>query len=161
MKNEDAAKILGLDENITPETVKIAFRRAANKYHPDKGGSDEMMKAVNQAYETLKDFSGNLESGDLNYPDELNDAINAILNLADIEIEICGAWVWVTGETKQHSKELGKNGAGFFYASKKKAWYYRPSDWVSKARGSFSMDDIRSTHGSQSVKGSKQKTIAA
>ena len=160
MKNEDAAKLLGLANDITPDTVKLAYKRACNKYHPDKGGSDEMMKAINQAYQTLKEFEGSLESGDLNYPDELNEAINNIINLPGVFIEVCGAWIWVTGETKQHAKALGKNGAKFFYASKKKAWYFRPSDWKSASRGKFSLDEIRAKHGSNSVKGRAAIAIA-
>jgi DnaJ-class molecular chaperone len=50
MKLEDAAKILNLSGDVTPETIKAAYRRASSKYHPDKGGSVEMMQTVNQAY---------------------------------------------------------------------------------------------------------------
>jgi hypothetical protein len=160
MKLDDAAKILNLSESITPEIVKMAYRRASSKYHPDKGGSVEMMQAVNQAYEVLKDHSGMVDGGDDNYSDALNDAINAVVNLQGINIEICGAWVWVTGDTKPHAKVLGKNGAGYFYASKKQAWYFRPSDWKSTSRGNFSLDDIRANHGSQAVKGQSSRQLA-
>jgi hypothetical protein len=156
MKINDAAKILNLNGDVTQELIKTAYRRASSKYHPDKGGSEEMMKAVNQAYEALKNYDGySVDSGEQSqknsYSDALNDAINAILNLEGIEIEVCGAWVWLTGETKKHAKALGKHGAGFFYASKKQAWYFRPNDWKSVSRGSFSLEDIRNRHGSQSV----------
>jgi hypothetical protein len=161
MKIDDAAKILNLIGDVTPEIIKAAYRKASSKYHPDKGGSTEMMQAVNQAYETLKDYTGALDGGDDNYSDALNDAINAIINLKGIDIEICGAWVWVTGDTKPHAKALGKNGAGFFYASKKQSWYFRPSDWKSSARGNFSMDDIRARHGSQKVNGKEHKKVAS
>ena len=122
-----------------------------------------MMQAVNQAYEALKDYSGMVEVDEtqLNYGEELNDALNKIIHLSGLIIEICGAWVWVTGDTKPHSKELGKNGAGFFWAKKKKAWYFRPSDWKSASRGNWSLDDIRNGHGSQSVKGFQRKAIIA
>jgi hypothetical protein len=163
MKLEDAAKILNLTGNVTPEIVKKAYRRASSKYHPDKGGSVEMMQAVNQAYDALKEYSGKLDAGEDNYSELLNEAINAIVNLEGIEIEVCGAWVWVTGKTKQHAKALGRKegGAGFYYASKKKAWYYRPADWKSVSRGNFSLDDIRATHGSQTVKGKRSHMLAS
>jgi hypothetical protein len=160
MKLDDAAKILNLGGDVTPEMIKTAYRRASSKYHPDKGGSVEMMQAVNQAYESLKDYQGAIDGGDDNYSDALNDAINAVINLKAIDIEICGAWVWVTGDTKPHAKALGKNGAGFFFASKKKAWYFRPSDWKSSSRGNFSLDDIRANHGSQVVKGKSARQLA-
>ena len=152
MKIEDAAKILEITGNLTKEIIKKAYRKACSKYHPDKGGSTEMMQAVNQAYDALKNYEGEVEAGDLNYSEELNDALNKIINLQGLEIEICGAWIWVTGDTKPYSKELGKNGAGFFWARKKKAWYFRPSDWKSSSRGTWDLDKIRGTHGSQKVK---------
>ncbi len=154
MKIEDAAKILGLDGELTKELIKKAYRLASSKYHPDKGGSVEMMQAVNEAYESLKDYEGVVNSGDVDYGQALNDAINKIINLEGIKIEVCGAWVWVTGETKPYAKVLGRKegGAGFYYASKKKAWYYRPEDWKSSNRGRWSLDDIREKHGSEEVK---------
>jgi hypothetical protein len=152
MKLDDAAKILNITGDITPESTKTAYRQASSKYHPDKGGSVQMMQAVNEAYEQLKDYTGPVTSGDDNYPEELNDAINAVSGLEGLDIEICGAWVWITGNTKAHAKALGKNGAGYFYASKKQAWYFRPSDWKSTGRGKFSLQDIRNTHGTQSIK---------
>ncbi len=163
MKIEDAAKILELNGELTKEIIKKAYKKASSKYHPDKGGSVEMMQAVNQAYDALKDYSGTVEVDDtqLNYGEELNEALNQVIHLSGLIIEICGAWVWVTGETKQYSKELGKNGAGFFWAKKKKAWYFRPSDWKSASRGNWSLDKIRGEHGSQTVKGYQRKSIPA
>ncbi len=161
MKLEDAAKILDLNGDVTKAAVKTAYRKACIKYHPDKDGCVEMMKAVNQAYETLKDFEGNIEAGSLGYADLLNEALLKIIDLPGIEIEVCGAWIWVTGDTKQHRQALGKDGAGFFWASKKKAWYFRPSDWKSSSRGAWSLDRIRDEHGSEKVKGRDQQRLAS
>lgn len=160
MKIEDAAKILEITGDLNKEIIKKAYKKACSKYHPDKGGSEEMMKAVNQAFDAIKDFEGNVDAGDLNYSEELNDALRKIINLPGINIEICGAWIWVTGNTKPFKEELGKNGAGFFWAKKKKAWYFRPADWKSTSRGTWNIDKIRSVHGSQHVKTEEPKKIA-
>lgn len=106
-------------------------------------------------------FPGNVDAGVLGYSDLLNEALNKIIDLPGIEIEICGAWVWVTGDTKTHSKALGKNGAGFFWAKKKVAWYFRPSDWKSSSRGTWDLDRIRGEHGTQKVKGKQQMRLAS
>ncbi|NRA71950.1 MAG: DnaJ domain-containing protein, partial [Gammaproteobacteria bacterium] len=145
MKIEDAAKILELTGTLTTNDIKKAYKKASFKFHPDRGGSNKMMQVIVQAYETLKNFEGEIDAGELGYSDLLNEALNKIIDLPGIEIEICGAWIWLTGSTSQHSKILGKKegGAGFSYASKKKAWYYRPADWKSASRGSFSLDKIR------------------
>jgi len=51
----DFYKILDITESATPEEIKKAFRKAAQSAHPDAGGSEEKMKDVNEAYDTLKD----------------------------------------------------------------------------------------------------------
>jgi hypothetical protein len=161
MKISDAANILNITGELTKAIVKKAFQKAASKYHPDKGGNVETMKMVNESYETLKNYEGEVEANDFEYPDLVAAAINAIINLPNIEIEVCGNWVWVTGDTKPHAKALGKDGAKFKYESKKKAWFFRPDDYKSSSRGSMSLDDIRGNHGSNIVNKKYQKTIAA
>jgi len=157
MTNNDAASILGLDGELNPDIVKAAYRKACMKFHPDRGGSVEMMQAVNKAYEVLKEFIGTVES-ELGYDEALNDAINAIIHLDGIEIEICGAWVWVSGNTKPYKDILGKKGAGFFWASKKNMWYFRPEKWAG-GRGNQTMEQIRENHGSVKIKKSMQTRL--
>ncbi len=169
MNHHDAAKILNLSGDITPEAVKCAYRQACKKYHPDRNpAGEEMMKAVNAAYAVLKDFTGqaNTESTE-DYGNGLNEAIGFALDLAGVVVEVCGAWVWLSGETKQHREALNNSkkhlpdGNGFRWAPKKKMWYYRPADWTSRGRGAWSMDDIRAEHGSTTVKNQKKKIAAA
>lgn len=155
MNNYDAAKILGLSGEITPDEVVKAFRKAAMKYHPDRNpGGAEMMKAVNQAYQVLKEFSGTLEHEAGDYGEELNRMINAALDIqrkaaGAIKVELMGAWLWVTGDTKPYASLLNrKTGVGFTFASKKKAWYFRPEDYRSRSRGNLSLDEIRGKYGS-------------
>lgn len=52
---KDYYKILGVDENASPEDIKKAYYRLAHKYHPDKGGDEEKFKEANEAYQTLSD----------------------------------------------------------------------------------------------------------
>jgi len=52
---KDYYKVLGVDRNADEKTIKKAFRRAAKTAHPDKGGSEAKMAAVNEAYEVLSD----------------------------------------------------------------------------------------------------------
>lgn len=149
MINQDAARILEINGEVTPEIVKAAFRAMAKKYHPDLNPAGaEMMKMINEAFETLKEFTGDLsrDTSEASYPEELSEALNAIIGLPGLVIEICGAWIWVSGDTKTHKDAL--KGAGFKWASKKKMWNYRPAGWRSKSRGRTSMDDIRATYGS-------------
>lgn len=145
----DAAKVLGLTGNITPEITKKAYREACKKYHPDiNPAGEEMMKVVNDAYDALKDHNGEIKQRkeQSDYGDLLNAALNVVLKHIDLKTEVCGAWIWVTGNTKEHKEEL--KAAGFRWAKKKKAWYFRPEGFKSRGRGKASLDEIRFKYGS-------------
>jgi len=155
-----AAKVLGISGEITPEIVTAAYRRAAMKYHPDRNPAGlVMMKAVNAARDALADFRGNLNHSEqaASYGGDLNDAISHLLHSVGLNLEICGSWLWVTGETKAHKDVIKayetESGNKFRWHSKKTAWYFAPNDFKGrrKFRGNKSMDDIRDTYGSAYV----------
>lgn len=56
MTVKDALDVLELSdaEKLDEATLKNAYRQAALKHHPDKGGSVEKMQEVNKAYDLLK-----------------------------------------------------------------------------------------------------------
>lgn len=45
---------IGEKEQVNPDTLTIAFRKAAKKTHPDHGGSAEAFQAVNDAMQTAR-----------------------------------------------------------------------------------------------------------
>lgn len=52
-KQKDYYKVLGVPKNVDQRTLKKAYRKASLKAHPDKGGSQAKMTALNEAYEVL------------------------------------------------------------------------------------------------------------
>lgn len=148
----DAAKILSVSGELTPDEIKKAYLAACKKYHPDiNPAGAEMMKVINAAYDVLRDYSGTIKDEQSEYGDLFNNALNSILNLNNISIEICGVWIWVTGDTRAH-KEILKQ-TGFKWASKKKAWHFRPAQFRSHSRGQTSLDEIRAKYGSKKPQG--------
>ena len=58
MEFKDYYGILGVEPSAGDGEIKTAYRRLARKYHPDvskEAGAEEKFKAVNEAYEALRD----------------------------------------------------------------------------------------------------------
>ncbi len=51
----DYYKTLGVSRNASSDEIKKAFRRLAQKHHPDAGGNEATFKEINEAYEVLSD----------------------------------------------------------------------------------------------------------
>ena len=47
--------VLGVQKNASDQEIKKAFRKLAQKYHPDAGGDEAKFKEISEAYETLSD----------------------------------------------------------------------------------------------------------
>jgi DnaJ-class molecular chaperone len=52
---KDYYAILGVTKNASQDEIKRAYRKAAHKHHPDKGGDAEKFKEINEAYQILSD----------------------------------------------------------------------------------------------------------
>jgi hypothetical protein len=164
MEHQDALQVLGIQAgHVTKDDIKNAYRKACSKFHPDKNPAGlETMKIVNLAYEALQNF----EEGDFNteernvkdYGEVLHTALSAIIQLG-LEIEICGLWIWVKGDTKSSKDTL--KAAGYLWAPKKTSWYFRPNEHKSKMRAnaSWSMEKIREKYGSDKIEGKKHLQV--
>lgn len=48
-----ALQVLHLRDTAPPELIRVVYKHLATTYHPDKGGDEEKMKAINAAYKQL------------------------------------------------------------------------------------------------------------
>lgn len=58
-------RVLDLQEEValTEETLKVAYKKAATRAHPDKGGNEEAFEAVTRAYAYLSDILKRVRGG--------------------------------------------------------------------------------------------------
>jgi len=138
---------------ITEQEIKARYKQLAKEHHPDLGGCSETMKIINDQYEQVltgryqKDGKSITEIDELLAKDAvLREKLNQIILCEDIYVEVCGRWIWVTGNTKK-VKDILK-AAKFIWANKKKAWYWHAPEDKSKCRRNMALEDIRSHHGS-------------
>lgn len=141
----------------TLEALKAEYRRLANLFHPDHGGDVEKMKEINaehdKVFEVLK-HQHNMEHP--NYQttetaEEFRTIIDALFKIgSDIEIELCGRWLWIDGDTRKHKDEL--KACGCKWSNNKKKWYWHHvEDGTPFNHRSHTMQEIRSAYGSYRI----------
>ena len=145
------------------QDVKRYYYELAKKHHPDMGGSNEAMKAINAEFEFIMlrglEAVNNMQFEDENMKKaevrswqdykEFADILCKVINLP-ISIEIIGSWVWLSGCTYDY-KEVIK-AAGFKFSSKKQTWYwYKGINLKTYYKGRYSMNEIRDRFGSVKI----------
>ena len=144
----------------TAEELKKEYRKLAMKLHPDiVGGDGEEFKAMQAEFEKLWERLKNVHQNakgetytktsetTTETPQEFIHIINVLITLVGVEVEICGKWIWVSGNTKPHKETL--NQLKFKWAHKKQAWYYHAEPYKKKSHVDYTLDEIREIFGSQ------------
>lgn len=74
----------------TLDELRAEYRRLIKMHHPDEGGDAETMKAINNAYDSRFDVlkRGTSRAGET--PDAYRAAVESLLHLQGITIELCG-----------------------------------------------------------------------
>lgn len=141
--------------------VKAMYKQLAKQFHPDITGTDTtaIMQLINAEYaKAIKlaasgaNLSQDEQDAEILNAEQYKNAINAIINLHGINIELCGGWIWVSGNTYQHKDIFKAN--GFYFASAKKMWYFRSVEYATSNRQKHTMQEIRNKYGSQQISGS-------
>jgi curved DNA-binding protein CbpA len=154
-------------QNQTIEELRAAFRKYCVKLHPDKGGAHEEFCAMKAQYEKIVKNCAAGEAGRANSENrsarykwetekELAEMIEKMLKIYGVEIEICGSWLWIGGNTYPVHEQLKALGAKFSGA--KKLWYWSATMGEGKMRGRYSMGKIRTKYGSVVLENNAEKT---
>lgn len=161
------------DHTTAIEDAKKQYYKLCMQYHPDRpNGDEEAMKAINAEWDYLCKHNYNIheaQNGSVytdwqqETPDDVTEQfaeiISKLVNMAGLDIEICGNWLWVGGNTREHKDELKV--MGMRWASKKHRWYKAPKEWKRRNHHELSMDEIRNKFGSTEVKGAQYAALTA
>jgi hypothetical protein len=163
-KLENAIVIFGLENGqYNLSDVKQVYRKLASVNHPDKGGSTETMQLINTAFSELCKYFELNATLDINQETETSHSfdfsfVDTLKTLHGVVIEVCGYWVWLSGNTYPHKETISN--LGFKFSGAKKSWYWSPTIDTSKyKRGSKSMKNIRQEFGSKIIKTESQAAI--
>ena len=158
----------------TLDELQTAYRKLLLELHPDKHAGEsadavkhftELTQDLNKQYAYMASLlraqeqrakakaTGKPEPTDADFEhwarvdEDIRAAIEKIVFLPDLEIELCGFWVWVGGETRAVKAFL--KDAGYHWAPKKAKWYF--AGIPSSSRGAWDMDNIRERYGSTRI----------
>lgn len=164
-KARNGFKYFNVDHTTPIEAIKRQYRALSLENHPDMGGDEAAMKAINAEYERLKATHYNIHEnakGEV-YTDERQDApdditemfvdiIDALIHVLKVnpaDIEVCGKFLWLHNTNKankHHYKALR-----FKWSANKKAWYRAPEGYKCFKHRAWDMDEIRAAYGSYKV----------
>lgn len=142
----------------TLDDLKREYRRLASIHHPDVGGDTATMQAINAEYDELHEVlkkAHNQQADEFHQTtetaEEFREIIEKLLRMDGLEVELCGSWLWIGGNTREHKDEL--KSAGCRWSSNKKLWYWHHSEEGRKwHKGSKTMNQIRNKYGSQTFR---------
>lgn len=167
------------DHMTSIEEAKKQYKALILKWHPDlavKNGIDydEATRAcqqINAEWDYLRKHNYNIHTSatgntytdeNQDVPDEVTeryaDIIEALVKMEGVLIEICGSFIWLSGNTYEHKAEI--KALGFRWANKKKMWFLAPKEWKKKGRRELQMDEIRNAYGSVKVAAGQYQRMA-
>ena len=148
----------------TAEELKKEYHKAAIRLHPDNGGSEDAFKEMQvdftRMFDRLKNIHVNSkgemyektgEYATTETAQEFMDILASLMSIDSIQIEICGSWLWIGGDTKPAKESLKE--VGCRWSQNKKMWYFDREDGVRRYhKKPWTMAEIRGAYGSQKVR---------
>lgn len=157
------------------QELRKQYKELLKQYHPDNAnGSTEATQEINAEYDrlfkVLKDKHESKQTGtegtkadfnnmkyDFEEDEKLREVLQKVIHFSDITIEVCGSWIWLSGNTYPYKNELKE--IGFKWGSTKKQWYWHSEAFRKRGRKTLSMDDIRNFYGSTEVQPEERKKL--
>ena len=148
----------------TLEDLKAEYRRLVKLHHPDCGGDTATMQAINDEHDSVFEAlkrQHNAQADEYHQTtetaEEFRNLINELLKLDGIICELCGNWLWISGNTKANKEAL--KSLGCRWSQNKQMWYWRHEEAGRKHyKGHRTIDEIRTKYGSQVFQGTTETT---
>ena len=153
----------------TIEDVKQVYKKLARDLHPDcNPGRDttaefqEMGRQYEEAYNRLRNVHRNAEGETYEKETqqtaaEYADLINQLLHIPGLIIELCGSWLWISGDTRNFKDYIKATGCK--WSGKKKMWYWHPGDFKRRGHG-WTIERIRERFGSEALEFANAPEVA-
>lgn len=144
----------------TCEEGKQLYHELAKRFHPDNGGTGEELKEIISEFklwfEKFKNIHTNKEGKTYTAKQETSetaeqfiDIINNLSTIPSIDVEMCGDWLWITGNTYPYKEQLKEFGCRWSIGKKK--WYWTTDPYM-KGYKHPTMTQIRNRYGSENIK---------
>lgn len=146
------------------DTLKKQYFKLSKLYHPDAGGTKEQFQNLQVEYKKLlknilegSNLSSDQKKNEIEIDEAIRNIVDSIINLNNINIELIGKWLWISGNTYAVRSELKK--AGLIYIKKDgiSYWVYKGSE--SRGRGKLTIDEIKKKYGSRVMTSTPQYKI--
>lgn len=146
----------------TLDEAKRVYYKLAMELHPDRGGDTADFQELLNQFHNFKPKSEKFKGEEEQWKSqEYAHIIEQLIIIPDIVVEVCGSWIWVTGNTILRKDEIKLIDPGESFRrgfnGKKVAWYFSPKGYRKRNGNELDLDKIRDLYGSQAVSGEQEK----
>jgi curved DNA-binding protein CbpA len=146
------------------DEARKMYYRLAMKFHPDKGGDEELFKDLVNQFHSFKPSQFKYEKEFDDWSSQAFSAIiEALMEIPDLTIEICGSWIWISGKTREYKDRIKSIKTNVHYkrgfSAKKKLWYFSPEGYRKKSADELDMESIRNIYGTEELHSPSQKAV--
>lgn len=152
--------------------VKNLYIKYVKENHPDLGGDTKLMQEINAEYDIIKEKglefylnSANKSTQDIDFKninlDFNSEAFISVIKFCastSLEVELCGSWLWISGNSKEVKDQLKELGCK--WSANKALWYYTDAPFRKRGKA-WTLEQIRTIHGSKKIKYGINNLLAA
>lgn len=148
------------------DEAKQLYKKLVFQLHPDTSKKDtkaafqEMQNQFEKFKPSTEKFKGEFENWNA---EEYSHIIEQLMTIPNIIIEVCGSWIWLSGDTKPVKEQIKSVDTGDTmkrgFSPKKKKWYFSPTGYKRRGKKDFSFEQIKEKYGYQKQESKRTAVI--